>query len=325
MQCQTYHFVIRKRSGFTIIELIVSIAVIGLLLSLLLPAVQQVRSTSRKMQCSNNLHQIGVTVHHIHDVKGAFPSSGFAREIVSFLNPGVTITNTTYVHTTPEEVAEEEAFRAASTPYFACPSDPVESITHGRALNYFLNLGTGYGNFDDGFVKAHGQVSARDVTDGLSQTVMFSEKLIYLGAKRNLIGNGPFAPTPDQKMRRLARTNAYYDPDQIDVFADACANSPTWCGGRAGRVCSWLSSGCGDLSYNHILPPNNNSCYNGVPDRTSTPQRYAALTANSLHYGGVNALLGDGSVRFISDSIDRYVWRALGTRNGGEANANSAF
>lgn len=321
---------VRKRCGFTLLELLVCVVVAAILMSLLLPAVQQVRTASRKMQCKNNMHQLGIAVHNHVDQNGTFPSASFAKELMPFLDQKALaerVGQIMIVHGTLEQVASHEIYEGATMSIYACPADPLQGIVHGRVLSYYLNVGSGFGNQDDGFVGKDWPIRPANVTDGLSNTAAFSEKLIYPGHELGSIPNGIFLPTADQKRRRMATTDPFYGADQMNEFADRCQNNAVWFGAVAGHICTWFSGDCQGFHYNHIMPPNQNSCYNGLPptdiDAEPRNQTYAALTARSLHGSGANVLLGDGSVRFVSSSIDRHIWRALGTRKGREPNAGT--
>lgn len=317
-----------SRNGFTIIELLVSIALVAILISLILPAVQQARTASRRLECTNHLHQIGLAMHNFHDVKQEFPGSDYARELMPYLDQDALmgkISGRSYISGTWEQVGSGSEFMFAATPVWGCPSDPAQSVVQGRAMNYTLNIGSGFYEFDDGFRKAHDPVSARDVVDGLSNTAAFSERLIYQGDRVGAPTTGTTTPTVDQRRRRMAMTDPIYGLSEIDKFADACGNNPVWFPGNAGFLCTWLSGGCSGYDYNHIMTPNQNSCFNGPHDETGRSQSHAALAAKSFHFGGVNVLLGDGSVRFASDSVDRKVWRAAGTRAGNEVEQFVSF
>lgn len=320
----------RPRAALTMIELLVAIAILGLLMALVIPAVQQARTTARRMECKSNLHQIGVAMHNFLDAEGNFPASGYNRDLLPYLEQGPfaeEASGITVTYVTLESVGSDERFRGASFSVLACPSDPAQSLARERALSYRLNTGTGWGDHDDGFLRRQGGLRPRDVTDGLSQTAAFSERLLYRGPQEAGIppGDAAFTPTPDQRIRRMALTDGFYGDDQMDEFADACRDHATWFAGMDRIICTPLSGGCSGFDYNHIMTPNQQSCFNGVPSMDFRYQNYASHTASSMHYGGVNVLLGDGAVHFVSDSVDRSVWWALGTRAGEETNALNAF
>lgn len=322
---------ILTRTGFTMLELIVSLTVVGLLLAILLPSVQQVRATSSRLSCQNHMHQLGLAMHNFHDVNQRFPGTRYLRDLLPYLGYQV-LSEKLDIHcmfNTLEEVAlNENCFKQGKTPVFACPSDPLQSSISGRVTNYLINQGTGFKNRNDGFLSQNYEqgraIAARDVRDGLSQTVAYSEKLIYAGDEITM-GFGSFVPSRDQAARRMATTDPYYQSDQLDQFANACEFQSTFFGGTAGFLCTWSLGDCGSYDYNHIMTPNSVSCFNGLPDSGFQSVEFAARTSNSYHYSGVNSLLGDGSVRFFHEGIDEKVWRALGTRNGSESFSIEGF
>ena len=189
---------------------------------------------------------------------------------------------------------------------YRCPSDPhaIGSVLHSFGISFFPNDGHGLSRVDGFYRNSSGKpMQPGDITDGLSQTAAICERRAMLDS---YIFGSEFS---DDSMwhHRNVRTTFQFIADD-DQFADECEaiSSPP--------VFTQLI----EMSYNHIQTPNRRSCRNGVVGDPRSGM-YAAITASSLHAGGVNLALADGSVRFISDSIDRKVWRGLGTRNGGES------
>lgn len=311
-----------SRSGLTMLELAVSLAIVGILIAILVPVVQQTRAVSRRASCSNNMHQIGIGLHSFHDVKGQFPGVFYVRELLPYLEIGIGASafdpSTGWDFRTLEQVAESKVFPINSIPTYICPSDPAQQLAKGLVPSYRMNQGTGYEKNEDGFWKRPDGTSTRDFSDGLSQTAAFAERLLYRGTFWSEIPEGPLDPTPDQKRRRCAQVDGFFLKSEIDMLADACEHDAVWFGGQAGHLCTPVSGGCSYHDYNHIMTPNKNSCYTGFPTLEFPADSYSAMTTSSLHTGGVNVLFADGSVHFISDSIDRNPWRALGTRTGND-------
>ena len=320
MQLRSRH----KRGGITLLEVIVVLAVVGLLASLLLPAVQQARQSARGIECRNHLRQVGIAAHNHIDQHGRFPDDAFPVQLLPFLEQRAlfdrvekAVRNYTV---DPLGVPQIPLFAGAAIPTYQCPVDPLTSTVRGLVPNYLMNSGTGFAGSDDGmytFVPTRRTVGVRprDITDGLSQTVAFNERLIGIGHE-----GYDRLDDPDTRRRVMAHTDAMQAASQIDVFADTCRDHPVWV--PTFPPPCYLHFGCLP-SVNHIMTPNSNSCYNGVGDNGN--MEYAAVTATSLHRGGIHSLMADGAVRFVNENIDRAVWRAVGTRAGGEAVASEMF
>lgn len=268
--------------GFTLIELLVTIAVIGLLMAVLVPAVQVAREAARRTQCSSHLHQIGIAAQNYESVYGVFPGLNSPYELLGFI--------------------EQEHLQHSSerrVPLYACPSDVFAGGDFAHNTPSYVPSEGIYG--DDGFAfknPSPGYVRLPDITDGLSSTSAYSERLVFPEPR------DAYNPPPDfpEHWIRHPRQTAAYVAD-LDAYAVACAETtlpPTLAFNFR-------------TEFNHIMTPNQNSCYNGP-----TFQLPIATTATSQHPGGVHLLLADGSLRFISDSIDRKTWRALGTRAGND-------
>src|SRR3569623_2072154 len=332
-----------KRRAFTLIELLVVIAIIGILIALLLPAVQAAREAARRSQCLNNLKQFGVALHNYHDVVRQFPPSTmqdavfengtlgefFAYGALATLMPymeGANLYNTMdmtqplYVPGSGSSGYSISApnMKAAGTlvPLVLCPSEAFRSVTSDYGVaqldpaNYAINIGTGakFGSpFNtDGLCFATSKTRAGDVTDGLSNTAAFSE--CRLGTyQENFAG-----PLPGND--RQANYAMIYGA----VSDSVCASGGLW-NSTNNKGFLWLGGELRCTSYNHYYTPNQDiwDCI-GYDDANG----YATTgwhAARSLHPGGVNLTLADGSVRFVSNSVSLLVWRSLATRLGGEA------
>jgi prepilin-type processing-associated H-X9-DG protein len=138
------------------------------------------------------------------------------------------------------------------------------------------------------------------VTDGLSNTALASEILIAVDT----------APEPRRAVWDVPVPMQL--PSQLDAFANECdalAGPFPW---PSTRGVTWLGRDLSDTGYNHVLSPNRNSCKNGDVQN-------GAFAAESSHPGGVNVLMADGHAKFIEEAVERTIWRALGSRNNGEA------
>ena len=266
------------RNGFTIIELLVSIAIIGLLTALLLPAVQRVRESSRNSDCKNRLHQFGLAMLQHEESHRAFPTSDNLPHRI------VTLTK-------------------SSTTYWKCPSDHRFDDARGYT-SYLFNEGTdllsyfSYGKPGNGFTINPGSpdkdLKAAEVTDGLSQTVAAAERLLV---PPNDVSFPASAFLSEPRRYPWHLTGVY---SSADTWANACRNDRT-----SPAPLITITSGVSAIGYMHVMGPNEIGC-EGVAN------------ASSEHSGHVNVLMGDGSARSVTDGIDLTVWRALGTRNGNE-------
>lgn len=318
-----------REVGFTLIELLVVIAIIAILIGLLLPAVQKVREAAARMKCSNNLKQIGLALHNYHDAYQRFPtgvpvgfyaSQGFIaaapgtydrscwlRFALPYFEQSALSTQYETFMLSPTTYTCYAPFSTAVIPVLLCPSDPNSPKTNetpgsagnrqGFHVNYVGLNGNGYAtvrvnpatatpNQGDAPLKGlffgKSNVRITDILDGTSNTLMASELLVV--------------------------------PDQASNKYDA-----------RGR----MHNGVHGMTFSTIYPPNStvgdnlgrsDFCVNTVvkaPCGTQSQDNTFVL-ARSNHTGGVNAVLGDGSVRFVPNTITPATWSALGTRADGD-------
>jgi prepilin-type N-terminal cleavage/methylation domain-containing protein/prepilin-type processing-associated H-X9-DG protein len=310
----------RLRRGFTLIELLVVIAIISLLMALLLPAVQRVREAANKMICENNLKQIGIGLHHYHGDHEALPPGNLG----SWFTRGYSAQALLLPYIEQDSVYRSIDFNAPAddplnvTPrgtllrLFRCPTDPYPSAPAAwGGNNYVANHGSGIVFGSDGsqsngvfyFVTGRTPRGVRlaDIYDGASTTACFSERL-----------KGDWSNALITERTDLFNPKGVMPTTADEAFACCQAINPMnladqWRSDFGGY---WLQ-GWHMTLYSHASPPNKRSC--------AFPQnRTMTMPANSGHPNGVNLLACDGSVRFVSNSIDLATWRALGTRNGGE-------
>jgi prepilin-type N-terminal cleavage/methylation domain-containing protein/prepilin-type processing-associated H-X9-DG protein len=342
MRCPT------GRSGFTLIELIVAVGIISVVIGLTLPAVQSARESARRSACQSNLHQIGLAINGYHQDFGCFPIGITTHPI----RPIVTTKPQAPEYKPPDyyygyyshhsrllpyldQAAHYNAinFSTGTTPkiprpylaaintanqtvidmrvaLFLCPSDggPLDA----SGANYRGNVGVGpthgtsimHPDSNNGLIPQTGLVRAASVQDGLSHTAAFGERLRGSG----LAG----APAPDRDFW-WSRGYVSTADDQLKMCQIVARRDAKGVYPDAGRYWFWF--GREQTLYCHGQTPNG-----PVPDclELSVTTAPGMATARSGHPGGVNALMGDGSCRWVSSSINLAVWRALGTRSGGE-------
>ena len=296
----------RIRKGFTLIELLVVIAIIAILIALLLPAVQQAREAARRTQCKNNLKQIGLAMHNYHDVNNGFPVAQFAccwgTWMVGIL-PYIEQTNLYNMYNNDrmyDGFAGTRYSSAVNLPVtttrlaaLTCPSDtpnaPLANITsHNYAVNFgntgWLQQATladvtfGGAPFALSGVSGARNKKIRDIVDGTSSTILVSE--VVQGSGRDLRGFSWWG--------NASQFSAFLPP-----------NSP-------------VPDRLPEVQYCQDEPLRNRPCALAT---TTNPEM---LASRSMHVGGVQLTLCDGSSRFVSENIDLNVWRALSTSQGSE-------
>jgi len=308
------------RPAFTLVELLVVIAIIGVLVGLLLPAVQAARESARRMQCGNNLKQIGLATHNYESTYKCLPAGRTSRGLSShaalapYLEQGNAAEQINF--SVPWNAPENTVARTLLVATFLCPSDPqsINPIGWG-GTTYRGNQGSGilWGlpsqdpanpNFampaPDGIFFLNSFLRFRDIGDGLSNTVAFSEH--NQGDFSNAISSksDTFWPRtiPANADEAFQQCEAI-DPNDLQYQRVSDVGAP------------WIYGYHSNTIYFHASPPNKRSCM--------FPPGRIATTAKSSHPAGVLIAKCDGSVAFMTDSINLSIWRALGTRLGSDS------
>ncbi len=322
-------------SGFTLVELLVVIAVIGILIALLLPAVQAARESSRRTHCLNNLKQLSLAALTFHDANNTFPMgrqqpntySQHSR-LLPYLEQGNLFAQMDFSKGTG---SNDEKFISVST--FICPSDSVDRMTDSSQSahqfdavlgawgrnNYRANAGNDIGlTTNDGDIKASEQnngifvtnavVRLAQIVDGTSNTALFSEKIRGDGDDNSVEVISDFFQVANNGTTKTA----------VSLFQKCSALTPATMVGSSAQTSfagrDWINGNYMTTRYTHIMPPNTWSCSRG----NSPNSNGGAVTACSRHVNGVGLALADGSSRFVNDSINVDVWKALGSRDSGE-------
>jgi prepilin-type N-terminal cleavage/methylation domain-containing protein/prepilin-type processing-associated H-X9-DG protein len=323
-----------RRGGFTLIELLVVIAIIGILIALLLPAVQAAREAARRSQCTNNLKQLVLATMNYNDANGALPPNsgydaptgpdfGFKPRLLPYLEQ-LAAYNTLNL-SLPNGTRDNGNMTCTITQIaaFQCPSDgniPAGPSTFFNGLafikgyhSYPNNMGTwvGFtGGAFDGPAYQLGQttrgsvVTLATILDGTSSTVIFSE---FVRGNNSTSG-------PDKVFVFRGTLASATVSFTIDQLAADCQQSTTIADSSKGA--EWLNQNTArGGGYSHIMTPNKKACF--FSDASASKYQ-TIIGASSNHPGGVNCAFLDGTVRFVKDSVAPRTWWAISTRAGGE-------
>jgi prepilin-type N-terminal cleavage/methylation domain-containing protein/prepilin-type processing-associated H-X9-DG protein len=350
------------RRGFTLIELLVVIAIIAVLIALLLPAVQAAREAARRAQCVNNLKQIGLALHNYHQSVGTFPLANATNTLDESMLPTGWGNFSAQAMMLPH-MEQQSIYNACNFnwecwyfnsvgPYrpdlynttayntkiasFLCPSDGLAG--QSSINSYFWCLGTTTdiaGNDSTGLFARNNAYSTAACSDGTSNTIAFSEAVVGANAGVVKWRSGPAlgsgyaggaqldatlnGTTINNMMTDWATCQSYFQTHMTSGDTTNIVNNKGY---------RWATGSPNISGFNTLVPPNSNQ-YSFAGCRLDCPGcglDYGGYqNATSNHSGGVNVLLGDGSVKFIKSSIANTVWWALGTKANGEVISSDSY
>ena len=320
------------KRGVTLVEVIVVLAVVGLLLALLVPAIQSSRNVARRIQCANHLRQLGLAIVNYHDAYRSLPLSDSWS--VGNGCPGESLISRLFPYLGINNLCDLMRSDVTTLPLLICPADGEGQATP-CLLSYVVNHspGRGSGSLAHAPFEYFDVTTMSDITDGLSNTAAFSEGIGTRGFGSPTAASATPLRYPWMVVVDSLSEETLLHPQwpaslaeraaQTEHSIDDCNHGPrTFLSmGDVAEVARWRNGpfSTGTRTYSHWLPPNSASCFpSGVPDNDANAFLHNSRRCASDHLGGVNVVFFDGRVQFINDRIDRVPWRAWGTRDGNE-------
>jgi len=332
---------VMRRTGVTLVEILVVVAVLALLVGLLIPTVQMARESGRRTACVNNLRQFGLALGNHEAARGGSPVGSESRSFPAYrrvtpqhcrwsalahlapyfeeraLLDGLDRSVPLYIDLRPDAIApQNKPIVRQTVPLFLCPADRMTAVSPlFGPTNYAGCTGSGADGgtpFDtDGLFGINSRTRLKDVTDGLSKTVAFSE---------SPLGDGPAAGRTPAGIDALTGYGFVF----ATPLSEAACSRPFYYNFTDLRGFSWANGEYRTTLYNHARRPDSEAldCLAALMTTTDVARMYAGYgwrAARSRHRGGVTVGMADGSVRFVANEVDADVWTAAATIAAGDA------
>jgi prepilin-type N-terminal cleavage/methylation domain-containing protein len=346
----------RTSRGFTLVELLVVIAIIATLIGLLLPAVQSAREAARRTQCLNHAKQLVLAVHGFESARRHFPPSmlhtpgtafvsnngswGVHGRILPYIEEAATAVRVNleqawddgFTTGAPDQAKNWTAVRNARVAIFTCPSEQnavartKSGVTYVFPHTYGFNFGTWFiydpatGAGGDGSFHPNSKFKTGRFADGLSKTLCVAEVKAFTPYVRNTSDPGSTYPATSPPSTAAVSGLAAGGDAKLGAATNDCTGHTEWPDGRvhhSGFTTTFTpntrvphSAGGRDFDIDYSSRQEGSS---------ATAKTFATITTRSYHGGVVATAMMDGSVGLVGDDVDLSVWRAMGTRQGGEA------
>ncbi len=330
------------RRGFTLVELLVVVAIIGILVAIAIPAVQAARESARRSQCLNNLRQMAVAMHNFQSANTVFPPSrnwdrqtndegevwSAQARILPFMEEKTLFEHIKFNYGTEEAVfpdgTQVQAVRIAT---YICPDEAHDTVRLSNGApncyphNYGVNMGVWF-VYDPvksvggpGTFYPNARLRPGDIKDGTSKTLLAAEVKAYTPYLKDVGGATTTPPPTDPTAMCALGGTAKLGPDFMN-----CSGHTEWGEGTVQQTGFTTA-----FAPNTVVPCTQSGgnydidFTNMTEGGSATAPTLAAMTARSYHGGVVNVSFMDSSTHTISDTVDIATWRALSTRDGGDA------